>query len=91
MLLWFSFDLSSRHTSKPDIPGSIKSKITRLGIVFSKAFKKDSPFEFLGNHLEIAYKRGELLGYKKAILELTKMETKIELELKKLENNLNKD
>ena len=53
--------------------------------------KKDSPFEFLVNHLEIAYKRGELLGYKKAILELTKMETKIELELQKLENNLNTD
>ena len=53
--------------------------------------KKDSPFEFLGNHLEIAYKRGELLGYKKAILELTKMETKLELELKKLEDNLKRD
>ena len=53
--------------------------------------KIDSPFEFLGNHLEVAYKRGELLGYKKAILELTKMETKIELELQKLENNLNTD
>ena len=53
--------------------------------------KKDSPFEFLGNHLEVAYKRGELLGYKKAMLELTKMETKLELELKKLEDNLKRD
>ena len=53
--------------------------------------KKDSPFEFLGNHLEVAYRRGELLGYKKAMLELTKMETKLELELKKLEDNLKRD
>jgi hypothetical protein len=52
---------------------------------------KDSPFEFFGNHLEVAYRRGELLGYKKAILELTKIETKIELELKKLEDNLKRD
>ena len=53
--------------------------------------KKDSPFEFLGDHLEVAYKRGELLGYKKALLELTKLETTIELELKKLEDKLKKD
>jgi len=46
--------------------------------------KKDSPFEFFGNHLEVAYRRGELLGYKKALLELTKMETKLEQEINKV-------
>ena len=51
--------------------------------------KKDSPFEFFGNHLEVAYRRGELLGYKKAMLELTKMETKLELELGRMEGELN--
>ena len=51
--------------------------------------KKDSPFEFLGNHLEVAYKRGELLGYKKALLELTKLETKIEEIIREMERELN--
>jgi len=53
-----------------------------------KIIKEDSPFEFLGQHLEVAYRRGELLGYKKAILELTKLETKLEEELKKMEGQL---
>ena len=53
-----------------------------------KIIKEDSPFEFLGQHLEVAYRRGELLGYKKAILELTKLETKLEEELKKMEGEL---
>ena len=53
-----------------------------------KIIKEDSPFEFLGQHLEVAYRRGELLGYKKAILELTRMETKLEEELKKMEGQL---
>ena len=45
--------------------------------------------EFLGQHLEVAYRRGELLGLKKAILELTKMETKIEETLREMEGKLN--
>ena len=53
-----------------------------------KIIKEDSPFEFLGQHLEVAYRRGELLGLKKAILELTKLETKLEEELKKMEGQL---
>ena len=53
-----------------------------------KIIKEDSPFEFLGQHLEVAYRRGELLGYKKAILELTRMETKLEEEHKKMEGQL---
>tara|TARA_Y100000114_G_C11610624_1_gene254937 strand:+ start:288 stop:536 length:249 start_codon:yes stop_codon:yes gene_type:complete len=54
-----------------------------------KIIKEDSPFEFLGQHLEVAYRRGELLGLKKAILELTKMETKIEETLREMEGKLN--
>ena len=54
-----------------------------------KIIKEDSPFEFLGQHLEVAYRRGELLGYKKAILELTKLENKLEVELDKMERELN--
>ena len=53
-----------------------------------KIIKEDSPFEFLGQHLEVAYRRGELLGLKKAILELTKLETKIEETLRKMEGEL---
>ena len=53
-----------------------------------KIIKEDSPFEFLGQHLEVAYRRGELLGLKKAILELTKLETKIEETLRKMEGQL---
>ena len=54
-----------------------------------KIIKEDSPFEFLGQHLEVAYRRGELLGLKKAILELTKLETKIETTLREMERELN--
>ena len=54
-----------------------------------KIIKEDSPFEKLGQHLEVAYRRGELLGYKKAILELTKLENKLEVELDKMERELN--
>ena len=54
-----------------------------------KIIKEDSPFEFLGRHLEVASRRGELLGLKKAILELTRIETKIELDLQKMEGELN--
>ena len=50
--------------------------------------KKDSPFEFLGQHLEVTSRRGELLGLKKAILELTKLETKIEETLREMEGKL---
>ena len=46
-----------------------------------KLIKENSPFDKLGQHLEVAYRRGELLGYKKAILALSKLETKLELEL----------
>jgi len=53
-----------------------------------KIIKENSPFEFLGQHLEVAYRRGELLGLKKAILELTKLETKIEETLRKMEGEL---
>ena len=54
-----------------------------------KIIKENSPFEFLGQHLEVAYRRGELLGLKKAILELTKLETKIETTLREMERELN--
>ena len=54
-----------------------------------KIIKEDSPFEFLGQHLEVAYRRGELLGLKKAILELTKLDTKIETTLREMERELN--
>ena len=54
-----------------------------------KIIKEDSPFEFLGQHLEVAYRRCELLGLKKAILELTKLETKIETTLRDMERELN--
>ena len=54
-----------------------------------KIIQENSPFEFLGQHLEVAYRRGELLGYKKAILELTRLETKLEIELAKMEGELN--
>tara|TARA_R100000700_G_scaffold2108_2_gene4682 strand:+ start:48 stop:242 length:195 start_codon:yes stop_codon:yes gene_type:complete len=54
-----------------------------------KIIKENSPFEFLGQHLEVAYRRGELLGLKKAILELTKLETKIETTLREMERGLN--
>jgi len=54
-----------------------------------KLIKENSPFEKLGQHLDVAYRRGELLGYKKAILELTKLETKLELELGRMEGELN--
>ena len=53
-----------------------------------KIIKEDSPFEFLGQHLEVTSRRGELLGLKKAILELTKLETKIEETLRKMEGEL---
>ena len=53
-----------------------------------KIIKEDSPFEFLGQHLEVTYRRGELLGLKKAILELTKLETKIEETLREMEGKL---
>ena len=53
-----------------------------------KIIQENSPFEFLGQHLEVAYRRGELLGLKKAILELTKLETKIEETLKEMEGKL---
>ena len=53
-----------------------------------KIIQENSPFEFLGQHLEVAYRRGELLGLKKAILELTKLETKIEETLRKMEGEL---
>tara|TARA_R100000700_G_C3072585_1_gene82026 strand:+ start:105 stop:353 length:249 start_codon:yes stop_codon:yes gene_type:complete len=53
-----------------------------------KIIKEDSPFEFLGQHLEVAYRRGELLGLKKAILELTKLENKIEETLREMEGKL---
>ena len=54
-----------------------------------KIIKENSPFEFLGQHLEVAYRRGELLGLKKAILELTKLETKIEEIIREMERELN--
>ena len=54
-----------------------------------KLIKENSPFEKLGQHLDVAYRRGELLGYKKAILALTKLETKLELELGRMEGELN--
>ena len=53
-----------------------------------KIIKEDSPFEFLGQHLEVTSRRGELLGLKKAILELTKLETKIEETLREMEGKL---
>tara|TARA_Y100000592_G_scaffold7869_1_gene11035 strand:- start:684 stop:878 length:195 start_codon:yes stop_codon:yes gene_type:complete len=56
-----------------------------------KIIKENSPFEFLGQHLEVAYRRGELLGLKKAILELTKLETKIETTLREMERGLNEN
>tara|TARA_R100001440_G_scaffold32125_1_gene50653 strand:- start:113 stop:307 length:195 start_codon:yes stop_codon:yes gene_type:complete len=54
-----------------------------------KIIQENSPFEFLGQHLEVAYRRGELLGLKKAILELTKLETKIEEIIREMERELN--
>ena len=56
-----------------------------------KIIQENSPFEFLGQHLEVAYRRGELLGLKKAILELTKLETKIETTLREMERGLNEN
>ena len=53
-----------------------------------KIIKENSPFEFLGQHLEVTSRRGELLGLKKAILELTKLETKIEETLREMEGKL---
>tara|TARA_R100000734_G_scaffold6968_1_gene5785 strand:+ start:122 stop:553 length:432 start_codon:yes stop_codon:yes gene_type:complete len=54
-----------------------------------KIIEPNSPFEKLGDHLELAYRRGELLGYKKAMFELAKLENELEKAIEKMEGNLN--
>jgi len=54
-----------------------------------KIIEPNSPFEKLTDHLELAYRRGELLGYKKAMFELTKLENELEKAIEKMEGNLN--